>query len=91
MAKNKPLPSEIKHKNEIYSLGHNILAKIHKVPFPNINVVCDMLQMLCGHKNLSNIEVRGRGTGKLDFFFTFATIYGQDCLKMRGKNERISP
>ena len=42
--------------------------KYKNFPSTNIKVVCDMLQMLCGDKNLSNIEVRGRGTGKLDFF-----------------------
>ena len=53
--------------------------KYTNFPSTNIKVACDMFQLLCGHKNLTNIEVRGRGTGKLGVFFTFATIYGQDC------------
>ena len=47
-----------------------------------------MLQMLSGHKKLGNIEVRGRETGgevKSLISFVFATIYGQDCLKIRKK------
>ena len=72
---------------------NNIFAKYKNFPSLNIKVVCDMLQMLCGHKKLSKIEVRGRGTGeeldRLIFLFTFSTIYRQDFEKWE-KNERIS-
>ena len=37
--------------------------KYKNFPSPNIKVVCDMLQTLCGHKTLSNIERKGRVTG----------------------------
>ena len=66
-------------KNFQTILAITFWQKYTNFPSTNIKVACDMFQLLCGHKNLTNIEVRGRGTGKLGVCFTLATIYGQDC------------
>ena len=79
--------SNIKMRSTI--LGIIFWQKYTKFPFPNINVVCDILQMLCGHKNLSNIEVRGRGTGKLDFFLLLPQFMARIVWKWGKKRKEL--
>ena len=78
---------------------HTILAilfwlKYKNITSPNIKVACDMLQTLCDHKKLSNIEESGRGTGgepESLIFFYFCHNLRPGLSENEKKSERIGP